>query len=150
HYHPNVPRVSAEEIENIQKVCACLYSDLAAVLPSIRLSWAERLLLVPQPLNLSNLGSLPRWGGVPILERKEMQAIVDWLFSRVVVTEPDAVAHINDLVRACILLASHVPVAEIATGAVMRPTPVMVDSRIDLSADLSRVSVGMHVLLYSG
>ena len=28
HYHPEVPRVSAAEIENILKVSACLYSDL--------------------------------------------------------------------------------------------------------------------------
>jgi hypothetical protein len=150
HYHPNVPRVSAEEIENLLKVSACLYSDFAAVLPAIRLNWAERLAQLDGHLNLANLASLPRWAEVPFLERKEMQSIVDWLFSRVVATEPDAVAHINDLVRVCLLLASHASVTEIIAGSVIRPTPIMVNTRIDLAADLSRVRIGMHVLVYSG
>ena len=149
HFHPNVPRVSAQEIENILKVSACLYSDFAAVLPAIRLNWAERLIQIGGPLNLSNLASLPSWAQVPILERKEMQAIVDWLFSRVVATETDAVAHINDLIRLCLLLASHAPVADIIAGSVIRPTPIIVNTRVDLAADLSRVSIGMHVLMYS-
>src|SRR5438309_1255811 len=149
HYHPDVPRVSAQEIENILKVSACLYSDFAAELPAIRLDWAERLIQISGPLNLSNLGSLPNWALVPILARKEMHAIVDWLFSRVVATEFDAVAHINDLIRLCLLLASHAPVADIIAGSVIRPTPIMVDTRVDLAADLSRVSIGMHVLMYA-
>lgn len=150
HYHPNVPRVSSQEIENILKVSACLYSDIAAVLPIIRLNWAERLIQVNGPLDLHNLASLPNWAQISILERKEMQAIVDWLFSQVVATEPDAVAHINDIVRLCLLLASHAPVADIIAGSVIRPTPIQVDTRVDLATDLTRVTIGMHVLMYSG
>lgn len=150
HYYPNVPRVSAQEIENILKVSSCLYSDFGAVLPVIRLNWAERLIQLDSPVNLANLSSLPRWAEVPFLERKEMQAMVDWLFSRVVPTQSDAVAHINDLIRLCILLASHAPVADIIAGSVIRPTPIFVDGRVDLLVDPSRVSIGMHVLMYSG
>jgi hypothetical protein len=131
-------------------VAACLYSDFSAVLPVIRLNWAERLIQVDGPVNLANLGSLPRWGEIPILERKEMQALVDWLFSRINTGEPEAVAHINDLVRVCILLASHAPVADIIAGDVIRDTTVTPGARIDLTADLARVRLGMHVLLYNG
>jgi hypothetical protein len=148
HYRPEVPRVSAAEIENILKVSACLYSDFAAVLPVIRLNWAERLMQAGTTLNLSNLASLPRWGEVPILERKEMQAIVDWLFSRIQRSQTGAVSHMNDLVRVAILLASHAPVSEIIAGAVIRNTTVKPGSHIDLTADISRVRLGMHVLVY--
>jgi hypothetical protein len=99
-------------------------------------------------VNLSNLASLPNWGAVPVLERKEMQAIVDWLFGRVNANQPAAVAHINDLVRVCILLASHAPVADIIAGDVIKPTPVTPGNRIPLTADLTRVRAGMHVLMY--
>jgi antitoxin (DNA-binding transcriptional repressor) of toxin-antitoxin stability system len=148
HYHPTVPRVSAAEIENILKVSACLYSDFTGVLPVIRLNWAERLVQLGASLNLSNLSALPRWGEVPALERKEMQAIVDWLFSRINSGQPAAVSHINDLVRIAILLASHAPVADIIAGDVIRDTRISPGIRIDLSADLSRVRTGMHVLIY--
>jgi hypothetical protein len=150
HYNPEIPRVSAAEIENILKVAACLYSDLSTVLPVIRLNWAERLTEIDSPVNLANLASLPHWAEVPYLDGKEMQAMVDWLFSRIVITESEAVAHINDLVQVCILLASHAPVADIIAGSVIRPTPIFVGGRVDLIADLSRVRVGMHVLMYSG
>jgi hypothetical protein len=150
HYHPEVPRVSAAEIESILKVAACLYSDFSAVLPVIRLDWAQRLLQLGATLNFANLGSLPNWNQVPVLERKEMQALVDWLFSRINPGQPDAVSHMNDLIRVAILLASHAPVADIIAGAVIQPTTISVGSRINLSADLSRVHLGMHVLMYQG
>jgi hypothetical protein len=150
HYHPEVPRVSAAEIESILKVAACLYSDFGAVLPVIRLDWAQRLLQLGATLNLANLGSLPNWSQVPVLERKEMQALVDWLFSRINPSQSDALSHINDLVRVAILLASHAPVSDIIAGDVIKPTTVSVGSRINLSADLSRVRLGMHVLMYQG
>ena len=148
HYHPEVPRVSAAEIENILKVSACLYSDLTGVLPVLRLNWAERLDQVGGTLNLANLAALPRWGEVPALERKEMQAIVDWLFSRINPDQPSAVSHINDLVRVAILLASHAPVADIIAGDVIRTQTITPGSRLDLKVDLTRVRTGMHVLVY--
>lgn len=150
HYHPEVPRVSAAEVENILKVAACLYSDFSSVLPAIRLDWAQRLVQTGATLNLANLGSLPNWSLVPSLDRKEMQALVDWLFSRVDPRQSAAVSHINDLVRVAILLASHAPVADIIAGDVIQPTSVSPGSRIRLSADLTRVRLGMHVLMYQG
>ena len=77
-----------------------------------------------------------------------MQAIVDWLFSRIDPGQPSAVSHINDLVRVAILLASHAPVADIISGDVIRDTTVTPGSRLDLSADPTRVKLGMHVLVY--
>ena len=148
HYHPEVPRVSSTEIENILKVAACLYSDFSAVKPIYRLDWAERLIELGSDINLVSLASLPNWREIPVLERKEMQSMVDWLFNRIDNAVTEAVSHINDLVRVCILLASHAPVADIIAGDVIKPTPVSPGVQIHLSADLSRVRLGMHVLMY--
>jgi hypothetical protein len=150
HLQPDVSRFATAEIDNILKVASSLYSDFGAVLPAIRLSWAERLIQIEGPVILANLSSLPRWGEIPILERKEMQALTDWLYSRINLSVPAALAHMNDLVKVCILLASHAPVAEIIAGSVIRPTPIVKGNRIDLTADLARVRIGMHVLMYSG
>ena len=65
HYQPEVPRVSAEEIENILKISACLYSDFTGVLPVIRLNWAERLTQVGATINLSQPGESPALGRGP-------------------------------------------------------------------------------------
>jgi hypothetical protein len=150
HLQPDVSRFATAEIDNVLKVASSLYSDFGAVLPAIRLGWAERLIQIEDSIILANLSSLPRWGEVPILERKEMQALIDWLYSRINVSVPEALAHVNDLVKVCILLASHAPVAEIIAGSVIRPTPIVPGNRIDLNADLARVRIGMHVLMYSG
>jgi hypothetical protein len=56
----------------------------------------------------------------------------------------------NDLVRMCILLASHAPVNQIIAGYLPKPETVRPGSRVLLAADLARLRVGMHVLMYAG
>jgi hypothetical protein len=140
----------AREVDTIGHVAACLYGALGDVRPSIRLVWAERLGQFDGPVNLRTLAGLPRWGEIDRLDRQEMQGLVDWLFQRVDAREPEAVRMINDLVRVCLLLASHAPITRIVAGHVARPTVVKVGGRVDLAVDLATVRVGMHVLMYAG
>ena len=82
--------------------------------------------------------------------RRDLQRLVDWLFSRVDRRIPDAVALLNDLVRVCILLASHAPVSTIINGHVPKPTTGKVGDVIDLELDKGKVRVGMRVAVFSG
>jgi hypothetical protein len=145
-----VNRGAARELEEILRTATCLYVRFGEVLPGIRLGWAERLSQHDTPIDLRDLNVLPRWGEIQLLDRREIQMLTDWLYGRVDSKQPDAVAMISDLVRVCLLLASHAPVNRIVAGQVSKPTTVRPGSRIELTVDLTRVHVGMQVLLYSG
>lgn len=153
HGRSDVAQQAAQELENIAHVATCLYSLFGEVLPVIRLDWAQRLSQFDDPVNLRNLASLPRWGEIEYLDRKEMQTLVDWLYQRIDARQPDAVALMNDVVRACILLASHAPINQIIAGRLPKPTTAKIGDRVDVSvltSHLAKVHVGMQALLYSG
>jgi hypothetical protein len=148
HGRTDVAQAAAREIEQISRIAGCLYAAFGDVLPRIRLDWAERLSQYDEPITLRNLATLPRWGDVDYLDRREMQGLVDWLYSRLDAGQPGAVGLVSDLVRICILLASHAPVGQIIAGHLPRPTVVAPGRRVELNVDLSKVRVGMHVLMY--
>lgn len=153
HRRSDVAEAAARRLADIGHIATCLYGQFGDVLPSLRLDWAQRLSQFDAPINLRNLAVLPRWGEIDVLDRREMQTLVDWLYQRVDPHQADAVALINDLVRVCILLASHAPVSQIIAGQVPQPTVVRPGSRIDLgilTAHLPKVRVGMQVLMYTG
>jgi hypothetical protein len=56
----------------------------------------------------------------------------------------------NDLVRTCLLVASHSPVNQILSGHVQQDTPVQPGGRVKVVTPAVGVRVGMHVLLYKG
>jgi hypothetical protein len=141
---------TARELDDMAHVAACLYRAFGEVLPAIRLEWAERLSQYDAPVNLRNLAGLPRWSALDFVDRRDMQILADWLFQRVDARQPQAVALINDLVRMCILLASHAPVHQIIAGYLPKPETVRPGSRVLLTADLAKLRVGMHVLMYAG
>ena len=148
HGRTDVAQAAAREIDQIARVAACLYVNFGGVLPRIRLEWAERLSQYDDPITLRNLASLPRWAEITYLERREMQGLVDWLYSRLDAKKPEAMGLISDVIRVCILLASHSPVSQIIAGHLPKPTVVTPGKRIDVKVDLTRVRVGMHVLMY--
>lgn len=159
HGRSDVAQQATRELNNISHVAACLYGLFGEVLPNIRLDWAERLSQYDTPINLRNLSSLPRWGEkgadgedlIAFVDRRQMQTLVDWLYQRVDPLQPEATSLINDVVRICILLASHAPVKQIIAGHVPRPATVKKGGRVELTAvDLSKVRVGMRVLMHSG
>jgi len=150
HGRADVAREAAAELDRIRAVTACLHAEFSGVLPVIRLQWAEMLSEFDAAPNLRNLASLPRWGEIAYLDRRQMQSYVDWLFAQVEAGQPQAVALVNDVVRMALLLASHAPVDRIVQGRMARPTPgVSLGTRIPLTVlDTTRLRVGMQALLY--
>lgn len=149
HGRAELARLAAQEVEQIAHVAGCLHERFGAVLPVLRLAWTERLSQYDEPVNLRNLASLPRWGEVQFVDRREMQAIVDWLYDRVAADAPQAVAMMSDVVRLCLLLASHAPVSQIIAGNVHQTAAAQRGARVEVAVDLDRVRVGMQVLMYA-
>jgi hypothetical protein len=155
HGRIDVSQQATRDLNQITHVASCLYESFGRVLPEVRLAWAERLSQFDAPLNLRNLSDLPRWGEkmpdgedlIPFVERREMQTLVDWLYQRVDPLNQDAVSIMHDLIRVCILLASHAPVKQIINGHVHQPVTVRPGSVFDLKVDVSKIRVGMSVLI---
>lgn len=152
HGRAEVARSAARELDQIRSVATCLHAEFSGVLPVVRLQWAEMLSEFDAAPNLRNLASLPRWAEIGYIDRRQMQSYVDWLFAQVEPGQPQAVALVNDVIRMCLLLASHAPVDRIVQGRLARPTPgVSPGVRIPLAVlDASRLRVGMQALLYRG
>ncbi|PTL85204.1 hypothetical protein [Vitiosangium sp. GDMCC 1.1324] len=150
HGRSDVGGRATTELEQISKVATGLYERFGEVLPAIRLEWAEQLSQYDAPVDLHDLSRLPQWHQLEITRRRELQTLVDWLFQRVVATEPEAVSLMNDLVRVCLLLASHAPVNELLSGHVSKPSVAKVGGTLELAVDPARVRIGMHVLIRSG
>ena len=116
----------------------------------IRLGWAETLSQFDEAPNLRNLGSLARWSEIDSTDRRQMQAYVDWLFAQLEPGQSQGEALMNDVIRMCLLLASHAPVDRIIVGRLPRPvTGVRPGQRIALQAlDPAKLRVGMQAVLY--
>jgi hypothetical protein len=147
---PAITRAAANQFQQIGTVAGCLYERMGAVQPVFRLRWAERLADTSAHTDLHDLAVLPTWTDVDYMQRKELQGYVDWLFSRLQPTIQEAKDYMSDLVRVCILLASHAPVDEIIHGEVIHPARLNLGVIIRISAASPRIHWGMQVLLYSG
>jgi hypothetical protein len=138
-------RAAADELELIEQVATCLHAEFAAVAPAIRLIWVERYSEFDKPSPLRDLTVLPRFGSLPRAARRRFQAFVDWLFGRVDFKQREAFNLINDLVRLCLLLASHAPVKKLIAGHVPRPVPARPGALIPIRPiNPMQVRVGME------
>jgi hypothetical protein len=140
------------ELDDIAGVASCLYNAFCGVPPATRLQWAERFSQIDPDVSLRVLTVLPGFGderlGVDYIVWKQMQRMVDWLFSRVA-DEPDAIAAINDLVQVAMLLSAHAPVKRIISARVRKPVKPVLDGRLDLAIDPRLVRIGMQVLVHA-
>ncbi|MFN8468430.1 MAG: hypothetical protein U0X20_22925 [Caldilineaceae bacterium] len=153
HGNSQVSQRAANALDNIAHVATCLYTEVSMVPGLLRLQWAELLSQYDAPVGLRNLGNLPGWGQQQepdSRDRREMQSLVDWLFARIDLQEPDAVGLINDVVRVCILLASHSPVNQIIAGAVQESVSVGPGGMVRIAIDPELVRIGMPVAIYRG
>jgi hypothetical protein len=141
---------ATREMAHLEDVAVCLYARCGDMAPAVRLRWADQISIFDESLELRNLDLLPEWNKVDFELRRDLQRLVDWMFSRVDRKIPDAVALMNDLVRVCILLASHAPVSSIINGHVPEPATGKVGDVIDLALDRGKVRVGMQVAVFSG
>ena len=150
HGKADVTRLASSQHEDIAAICTCLHAELCGVPASIRLDWAETLSQFDAAPNLRNLANLPRWNEIDSTDRRQMQAYADWLFSQVDVRQQAAIALINDVVRMCLLLASHAPVGRIVTGRLLRPVmAVRPGIRIPLvSLEPAKTRIGMQAIVY--
>jgi hypothetical protein len=146
HGHPALAKDAAAMLERIESVATCLHAEFAAVAPAIRLAWVERYSQFDRPSPLNNLTVLPHYGSLDRAARRRFQAFVDWLFQRVDGKAPDALKLINDLIRICLLLASHAPVKSLIAGHLPRPVPVRPGGLIPVRPfDPRLVKIGMEV-----
>ncbi len=152
HGRNQLAREAAAEFDRIAHIAACLHAEFSGVLPSIRLDWAETLSEYDAAPNLRNLGSLARWSEIGYIDRRQMQSYVDYLFAQLEPRQPQGEALMNDVVRMCLLLASHAPVDRIIAGRLKQPvTGVRPGVRLPLTVfDASRLRVGMQALMLRG
>ena len=144
HGHAVLARNAAQEFENIGRVAAALHAEFAAMAPAIRLLWVERYSQFDRPAPLRDVTALPGADSLSSASRENFQAYLDWLFDRIDAAQPGAVSIISDLVRLCLLLASHAPVNRLILGHVLRPTPISPGALIPLRpVDMKLVRAGM-------
>lgn len=151
HRQPALTRAAAEFFDSIEQVATCLHAEFAAVPPAVRLTWIERYSQFDRPAPLRDLTVLPGYGRLPRDQRRRFQDFINWLFDRVVPNNASAFSLINDLVRMCLLLASHAPVNQIITGHLPRPVPVRPGALIPIRpASPPMVRVGMEFHIWRG
>ena len=93
-------------------------------------------------------GDLPGWRQLDFNLARELASLVVWLFGRVDPKVGEARTLISDLVRVCLLLASHAPVDEIVAGHLEQDAAGKVGDLIDLAIDRGRPRIGMRVAVY--
>jgi len=139
-------------LDDFAGVASCLHATFCTVLPATRLRWAELFSQLDAAVSLRVLTVLPGFGneslGVDHIAWRQMQAMVDWLFAQVA-EEAAAQDAINDLVRVCLLLASHAPVKRILSARIRRPVPAVVNTRLDIEIDPKVTRIGMQVLVHA-
>jgi len=148
----DVTLAAAGLLDDIGNVAQSLYEQFCDVPPATRLRWAEIFSELDPSVPLRQLTVLPDFGneaiGVDFVLWRQMQMLVDWLFTQVD-ADDDAVAAINDLVRVCLLLSAHAPVKRILSARVKRPVPAVVDARLELELDPRTARIGMQVLVHA-
>ena len=147
HGRAGLSQSAAQEVSQIAQVAECLHASFNDAAPIIRLGWAEMLSEFDAPVPLRSLSSLPRWNELSVDLRREQQAFVDFLFSRIDPANASAAGTMNDLVRVCVLLASDAPVDRIVNADLARAAPARPGIRLDLNVDVSQVRLGMSVVV---
>lgn len=132
------------------RVAAALHRDFSRAPSMLRLLWAEGFSQLDRARSLRDLSVLPRFHELAFTERRQLQMLVDWLYGRVNIAFDDARELVDELVRVCLLLASHAPVDQLISGALIEPVQPTLGALLKLRADVTRVRVGMGVVIDAG
>ncbi|HEX4030673.1 MAG TPA: hypothetical protein VHX20_09945 [Terracidiphilus sp.] len=146
--HAEIANAIARLVQQISSVATCLYTRAGLALPAARLQWAEYLRGPGIAVQMSSLAILPGWNSQPYIGRQQMQLLVDWLFQQIDPANFTAAGYVSDVVRTCILLASHAPVDGIIGGAVSGRTLPVPGNNVTLTSGSNRVAQGMSVQFY--
>jgi hypothetical protein len=151
-------REGLRELDDIGAVTACFLESLRSVPATIRLGWAETLSVHDDPPDLSDITRAPGWSSIPLVstnladdavvdrapvDRRQLEHLHRWLFSRIDVTDPEARSAMSEIVRVCLLLASHAPVSEIVEGATDDGPSLGVGESFEVSIEQGEAAVGM-------
>jgi hypothetical protein len=147
--HAEIVNATSRLLTQISNVATCLYTRVSATDPELRLAWAEFLRGPALSLQLRSLSVLPKWTQQQYIARDQMQMLVDWLFQQIDTGNPATVAFMSDVVRVCILLASHAPVDQIISSELTVRIKPVVGGNVVLHLPSVRVASGMYVNLYS-
>jgi hypothetical protein len=145
---PELVRQASQELEQIERVASCLTQRFGAVPAATRLAWSQVLSAFDEAQDLSRLDRLPGWRQLDFALARELASLVVWLFGRVDPQVAEARTLISDLVRVCLLLASHAPVGEIVAGHLEADATGRVGDLIDLAIDRGKPRIGMRVAIY--
>ncbi|VAW06076.1 hypothetical protein MNBD_ALPHA04-1791 [hydrothermal vent metagenome] len=146
---PRLAKRASALLENIGNVAACLNSEFNEIDPVVRLEWAEILSEHDDGIELSMLSALPEWGAISIEQRRRLQSLVDWLFLQIDPRETEARQAMNQLVRICLLMASHSPVDKLIPATIVTPSPARVGTLIPLRVDVSIIRTGLIGMIRS-
>lgn len=146
--HSKLGRKAIEIMENLEDVAVCLYHLCNELEPAIRLKWANLISIYDKPVDLRHLERLPYFEKIGFTFRRDLQNMVDWLFSQVDTSIDQARQTMNDLVRVCILLASHAPVSTIVNGYANEPTTGTIGDFVDVIIDKGQTKVGMAASVF--
>jgi|GEM_PF-3268443 len=135
-------------LRDITHMAGHLYHAFLKIDPAMRMKWVTTLSQYDSPVNLRALSSLHRWGEVEYEVRVHMQKLVDWLFQQIRLADPKAEAVMSDIVRCCILLASHAPVDKIVSGHVDEAKSVNKGDKLDITVPTKDVAIGQIVEVF--
>jgi hypothetical protein len=126
-------------------VAAGFLEVLRQVPAAIRLGWAETLSVHDEAPDLGDISVAPRWSEIALPERRELEHLHRWLFGRVDLANPEARAAMSEIVRVCLLLASHAPVSAIVEGRPERNDTVAAGEVFQVAVGRGTPSIGMAV-----
>jgi len=136
-------RDGLEEFERIGQVAACFLDTLRTVDARIRLDWAEQLSVHDEPPDLSVITRAPGWTSIPFQDRRLLEHLHRWMFGRIDGKDGEARHAMSEIVRVCLLLASHAPVSEIVEGMVEDDKSLSVGETLQVSVDKGEATIGM-------
>jgi hypothetical protein len=138
-------RAGLVELDHIGSVAACFLEVLRQVPAGIRLGWAETLSVHDEAPDLSRITVAPRWNEIALPERRELEHLHRWLFGRVDTANAEARATMSEIVRVCLLLASHAPVSAIVEGRPERSDSVATGETFQVAVGRGTPAIGMIV-----
>ncbi len=140
---------AAAILEDMEDIAVCLYNRCCELKPAIRLQWANKISIFDDPIKLQHLDTLPAWDKVEAVMRRDLQNLVDWLFQQIDINIPKAEELMNDLVRVCILLASHAPVSSLISGHLSAPAQGRSGDMVDMVVDKGDIKIGMLATVFN-
>ncbi len=138
-------RAGLAELDRIGSVAAGFLEVLREVPAAIRLGWAETLSVHDEAPDLGDISVAPRWTEIALPERRELEHLHRWLFGRVDLANPEARAAMSEIVRVCLLLASHAPVSALVEGRPERNDTVAAGEVFQVAVGRGTPSIGMAV-----